>query len=170
VIHRDSKILDREDREELWAFYQATLGPLNELSPLAQTLDKRRFMSWLSSSRAMKYTLREDGLLIGLLIVSSDLRHDPLISRPYFEKHYPGKRIFHCPAIAIHPDWRDGRGIKFLANAFAEMPKGSMALFFHSEGENPLVPKFASVAARGRFTVNKCDAIACCICTEEGTK
>lgn len=168
--HKDSKILDPSEREELWKFYQDFLGPLNEKSPLAQTLGKVRFMSWLSSSRALKYTLRENGQLMGLLIVSGDLRHDPLISRSYFRKHYLGRRIYHCPAIVIHPDWQDGRGIQFLAEAFAELPRGSVAIFFHSEVESPLIPRFAGIAGRGRFVVRRVDAVACCVCLEVDPK
>lgn len=121
-------------------------------------------MAWLISSRAAKYVAREKGEIVGLAVVSSDLRHDPLISRPYFQKHFPRQRVYHCPAIAFHPKWRTGAGRQLLAQLFAGLPKGSVALFFHSEMENPLIPKFAQLATKGKFIVEKVDAMACCVC------
>jgi hypothetical protein len=96
------KILDLGMQNRLWSFYQDQFADLNEQTPLSQTLARPHFNSWLKSSRATKFVVIDDGGKIsGFAIISSELRHDPLISIPYFRKHFWNKKVFHFPVIAL---------------------------------------------------------------------
>src|ERR1700733_15317308 len=92
------KVLELRMQDQLWSFYQDQFASLNEQTPLAQTLGRPMFNCWLKSSRAKKFVVTgEGGEISGLAIISSELRHDPLISIPYFRKHFRDKRVFHFP-------------------------------------------------------------------------
>ena len=163
TIQQHDKILDAQKQNELWIFYHELFAPVNENSPLAQSLDRRRFMSWMKSSRASKFLATdENGKLIGLAIISSDLRHDPLISIPYFKKHFPRRRIFHTPVIAV-PRELAGKRISnsLIRTIMLGLPLDALAIFFHSEGTNPLIPRLIERSCAPRVKSQRLDSMGC---------
>lgn len=172
-IERHQKIVNPEFQERLWDFYHTMFAELNRLCPLAQTLDQPMFQSWLTSSDAMKFVVQDDNKIKAFAVVSSDLRHDPLISIPYWEENYPGKTVYHFPAIAIAEDFRHTHTKLCLELMQAMMhevkyPDG-VALFFHSEKANPAMPRLVQHSCAKRVVVSKLDSMACALCqwTEE---
>ncbi len=166
-IERHLKILDPELQEKLWNFYHDIFKELNKRTPLAQTLDKPRFRSWLESSRAVKFIVQSEGEIKAFAIVSRDLRHDPLISREYWQGQFPGKRLFHFPAIAITPEFR--REYRKLCTTLIDSVVGEtgpdgIGLFFHSELANPAMPRLIERSSTAKVSVRKIDSMACVLC------
>ena len=60
-IDKLDKILEVNKQGLLWSFYQNQFAALNEQTPLAQTLSRPYFNSWLTSSRAKKFVVTDDG-------------------------------------------------------------------------------------------------------------
>ncbi len=111
------KIPKLSTQNQLWAFYQHQFAGLNEQTPLAQTLGRPQFNAWLMSTRAKKFIILDDNEKIsGLAIISSELRHDPLISIPYFRKHFRDKKVFHFPVIAVCRAFARRYSIRFWMN------------------------------------------------------
>jgi len=155
-------------REELWCFYHTLFVPLNERTPLAQTLDRQVFELWLASPQATKLIVRNgQNAVAGLAVVSGDLRHDPLISRSFFEKHYPGRPVYHFPAIALSEELRSEPCVcRELMRAMMDgLPENGVALFFHSEVARAAMPRLVRRACFPKVAVKKSDAMACVLCT-----
>lgn len=152
--------------DRLWRFYKESLRELNEASPLAQTLDKTMFRRWLKSKQAVKLFIEEQGEIVAFAIVSGNLRHDSLISIPYFRKHFPKRRIFHFPLIAIDPVFRKTNSgaceelMREMMSCIWEVPD-AMALFFHSKGANPAMPRLIVYACRPNLKAIELDAMSC---------
>lgn len=159
------KILKLGDQNELWSFYQDQFSALNQETPLSQTLGRPQFNSWLKSSRAKKFVVTDEaGAISGLAIISSELRHDPLISVPYFRKHFRDKKVFHFPVIAIcrkfalrHPK----AYACLMRDMMAIIPENGVAIFFHSECENPVIPRLVRRSCAPQIDTVKLDAMRC---------
>jgi hypothetical protein len=163
IIQRLDKVLDPQKQDELWQFYHNLFEPLNEQTPLAQSLDRPRFISWMKSSRAAKIIATNGtGEVTGLAIISSDLRHDPLISIPYFKKHFAGKQVFHIPVIAVP---RELSGLKIcellMQNIMAHFPIDAVAIFFHSQGANPLMQRLVERCCAPKVKGSNLDSMGC---------
>jgi hypothetical protein len=159
------KILELRTQNELWSFYQGQFAALNEETPLAQTLGRQMFNAWLKSSRAKKFVVTgEGGEISGLAILSSELRHDPLISIPYFRKHFRDKKVFHFPVIAICREFarRHPKAYAHLMrDMMATIPENGVAIFFHSESENPVIPRLVRKSCAPQIDTVKLDAMRC---------
>lgn len=167
TIERLVKIVDPEFQQQLWDFYHTMFLELNKLTPLSQTLDKPRFRSWLKSSKAIKLVVRDGSQVKGFAIVSGDLRHDPLISIPYWKSVYPGKKIYHFPVIAISEEFRTEHSstcLELMQRMMGEIPRNAVAIFFHSELANPAMPRLVKLSCRGKAVISKIDSMACVLC------
>lgn len=164
-IHRLKKILEPETHGRLWSFYQSQFADLNCQTPLSQTLGRRQFVSWLTSSRATKFLLNDEaGSLFGFAVVSSDLRHDPLISIPFFRKHFSEKRVFHFPVITINRAFArkyPTAHLVLMKDMMAIIPKDGVAVFFHSETENPVMPRLIRKSCAPKIITRQLDAMRC---------
>jgi hypothetical protein len=159
------KILESTMRDRLWSFYQDQFADLNAQTPLSQTLARPHFNSWLKSSRAKKFVVTDSGGGIsGFAIISSELRHDPLISIPYFKKHYRNKKVFHFPVIAISREFslkHPRAHADLMRDMMATIPENGVAIFFHSESENPLMPRLVRKSCAPKIGATKLDAMRC---------
>ena len=159
------KILESGIQKRLWSFYQDQFAALNEQTPLSQTLGRPQFNIWLKSSRAKKFVVTGDGGEIsGLAIISSELRHDPLISIPYFRKHFRDKRVFHFPVIAVCREFtrRHPKAyVCLMRDMMATIPENGVAIFFHSESENPVIPRLVRKSCAPQIDTVKLDAMRC---------
>jgi len=168
MIEKLMVVTDACLREELWEFYHTLFTPLNECTPLAQTLDRQIFELWMASSQATKFVVRNDqNAVAGLAVVSGDMRHDPLISQAFFKKHYPGRPVYHFPAIALSEELRsEPRACRELMRAMMDgLPEDGVALFFHSEGIRPAMPRLVRLACSPEVAIEKSDTMACVLCT-----
>jgi hypothetical protein len=164
-IQKLEKVLELKMQEQLWRFYHEQFTPLNEQTPLSQTLDRPRFNSWLKSSRAIKFIATNDnGEIGGLAIISSELRHDPLISIPYFKKHFYAKRVFHFPVIVVAREFafKHPRAyVHLMRGMMATIPENGVAIFFHSESENPVIPRLVRKSCAPKINIVNLDSMRC---------
>lgn len=164
-IDKLDKILEAKTQGLLWSFYQNQFASLNEQTPLAQTLSRPNFNSWLTSSRAKKFVVTDDGgEITGFAIISSELRHDPLISIPYFKKHFRDKKVFHFPVIAISREFafrHPKTYVHLMQNMMATIPENGVAIFFHSESENPVIPRLVRKSCAPKIDTVRLDAMRC---------
>jgi hypothetical protein len=159
------KIPETRMQDRLWSFYQDQFAELNAETPLSQTLARSHFSSWLKSSRAKKFIITDDrGEITGFAIISSELRHDPLISIPYFKKHFCNKKVFHFPVIAIAREFaleNPRAHSDLMQDMMATIPADGVAIFFHSEIENPLMPRLVRKSCAPKIGTTKLDAMRC---------
>jgi hypothetical protein len=164
-IRKFDKILETDKQKQLWTFYQGQFAELNTQTPLSQTLARAHFNAWLKSSRAKKFVVIENGAEIrGLAVVSSDLRHDPLISIPYFKTHFSDRKIFHFPVIALARDFASRNPqahVKLMREMMQSIPANGVAIFFHSENENPVMPRLVRKSCAPEITATTLDAMRC---------
>lgn len=165
TIEKELVIDDPELVNLFWRFYHEVFDPLNERTPLSQTLDREMFERWMASPQAIKFFVRSRGVIKGLAILSSDLSHDPLISQPFFAKQYPGRRICHIPVLCISEEFRRinpmlcAEMVQLMADEVRESQ--ALSIFFHSRSANPAMPRLIRRASGGGFAVTETDAMAC---------
>jgi len=164
-VKRELTILEEPTQEKLWHFYSSVYKDLNQQTPLNQSLDKNTFLTWLVSGDAVKFiVLDESNQIHGFSVLSSNLEHDPINSTEYWMKVFPGKSVYHFPAICFSNELRKADPnlcLDLMKLMMAEIPLEAVAVFLHSEEENPLMPRLVRVACGGRVKVTKVDAMAC---------
>ncbi len=164
IIERLLTINDPDEKEKLWGFYNEVFRPLNEETPIAQTWPKEFFIPWLENPRVIKFVAKCGDEIVGLGVVTDEIKLDYLLSPVYFEKHFPGRPVFHIPIIAILSSLRGTKtGIKLLRAMMNEIPKEALCVFFHSKTFSSRIPQFADFAGAGHVRGSEVDAEACCI-------
>lgn len=157
--------LDPELVELFRSFYHRILDPLNAETPLSQVLDDDTFDTWMNSPDALKLFVLKEGSVMALAVLSFDLSHDPLISQPFFAKHFPGRQICHIPAICIDEEFRKGQ--RKLAMELIEQlkeavrPSKALCIMFHSRIANPAMPRLIRLGLGTEAVVSERDAMAC---------
>lgn len=165
TIEKKLVVDDLELVNQFWYFYHEVFDPLNERTPLSQTLDREMFERWMASSQAIKFFVRSGGVIKALAILSSDLSHDPLISQPFFAKQYPGRQIRHIPVLCISEEFRRinpalcAEMVQMMADEVRESQ--ALSIFFHSRSANPAMPRLIRKACGSEMVVSEKDAMAC---------
>lgn len=166
---KKERLVREEWHNRLWEFYEKTLGPLNEDSPISQTFPQDTFCGWLVDEDVVKVIALDGDELVGLGLISSDLSHDPLISIPYFERHFADRPIFHIPALSVDPKYRVHVGVKIIRGIIEEVPPNSVVIYFHSKGTRRTMRIRNAIAAVAsevigvEVTGQELDAEACCV-------
>jgi len=153
MVERMLEISDPQEQEQLWQFYDEVFRPINEETPISQTFPKGDFLNFLASPRVVKFIIRgKTGQIVGLGMVTDEPWLDPLVSRPYFEKHFPDVPLRYIMALAVAPGFR---GIAVATNLLREMinevPENGIGFFLHSKEVNPFIPRLAQIAERGKI-------------------
>jgi len=147
---------------ELWGFYHAVFADLNSSTPLSQSLDRVMFHVWMSDPRAIKLVARINRKVVGFSVVSSVIEHDPLLSRPYFERHYPGVAVWQFPVIAIAREYRALLSQSLLEAMANEIPENAIATYFYSKDANPGMGRLVGIAlARRGILSHEIGCMAC---------
>lgn len=166
-IERVLVVADPEERKQIWEFYDKELGRINEDTPLAQTWPKRYLIAWLKNPRVIKFIARdrETDEIVGLGIVTDQLKLDWLLSPAYFKKHFPGRQVFHFPVLAVSTRFqRSGvLAVELLRAMIAEVPKDGCGVSLYSKLVNPSIPALAEIAMRGRIHGIEVDAEGCTV-------
>lgn len=129
-IERVLIVEDSEERERVWNFYDSTFESTRGKTPISQSWPKEQFVAWLSNPMVIKFIMKDlSGAIKGLVVLSDDLELDWLISKPYFENHYPGKHLFNWMSLAISEDSGTLRCLKELCICvFNEIPPDGMVV------------------------------------------
>src|SRR5258706_16131432 len=93
VLDMNVKIVDLVQgdlREEAWTLYSEAFDELNALAVQRHLMYRNEFDDVMADPRVQKYLcLDVDDALRGMSIYTNDLGAVPLISPPYFERHWP---------------------------------------------------------------------------------
>ncbi len=142
VVEKSLVIEDPSEQERLWSFYEEIFRPINEETPITQSFPKKYFLEWLTNPRVFKFIARRDDQLAGFGAFTDNLDVEPLLSLPYFQKHYPDRPIMYCPVLAVAPGQR-GRGAVFnlLRAMLKERPPSGVLVFLHSKTKSLGLPR-----------------------------
>jgi hypothetical protein len=102
------QITDEELHEAVWKLYQDAFEDLNTMAVQRHLMYRDELDEVLRDSRVHKYlALDDDGTLCGIATYTNELEAVPLISPPYFERHWPehyaSKRIWYIGFVAVSP-------------------------------------------------------------------
>lgn len=104
------KIVDQIDEpellEQLWGLYQEAFADLNANAVQRHLMYWTEFDVVMRDARVQKYlSLDDDGTVLGVATYTNDLFAVPLISPPYFEKHWPAhyaaNKIWYIGFVAV---------------------------------------------------------------------
>ena len=138
------KLLVIEDEnllEEIVAFNREVFAELDASSPFRQSFPDHELRKMLVNDSIVKYVLFDEGKVIGLGILASDIGIDPYLSLPYFEKEYPGVELRYIPILAIGKDYRQGGNVRMLLMAMInEVPPRAVCILLAVEPQNAGIP------------------------------
>jgi hypothetical protein len=102
------QITDVDLHEAVWTLYQDAFQELNTMAAQRHLMTKSEFDEVMLDNRIDKYlALDDDGTLCGVATYTNDLDAVPLISPPYFERHWPeqyaAKKIWYIGFVAVSP-------------------------------------------------------------------
>jgi len=102
------QITDEELHEAVWKLYQDAFEDLNTMAVQRHLMYRDEFVEVMHDSRVHKYlALDDDGTVCGIATYTNELDAVPLISPPYFERHWPehyaSKRIWYIGFVAVSP-------------------------------------------------------------------
>jgi hypothetical protein len=108
VIKVLDQIRDDDLQETLWKMYLDAFDDLNTMAVQRHLMFREEFDEVMRDSRIQKYlALGDDGTVLGVATYTNELSAVPLISPPYFERHYPehyaAKRIWYIGFVAVDP-------------------------------------------------------------------
>ena len=105
--------------EEFLVIYRDAFEPLKAKSPARQWLSDEEFRHEMSDASVLKFVARaQDGEIVAMALMSTDLGTVPWISEPYFAakypEHYAAGNIFYIGAMLVRPDRQGGPWAKYL--------------------------------------------------------
>jgi hypothetical protein len=108
VIKVIDQITDEDLHETLWKMYLDAFEDLNTMAVQRHLMFRSEFDEVMLDSRIHKYlALDDDGAVLGVATYTNDLSAVPLISPPYFERHWPehyaANRIWYIGFVAVDP-------------------------------------------------------------------
>ncbi|WP_433616998.1 hypothetical protein ACQP2P_16480 [Dactylosporangium sp. CA-139114] len=121
-------------REAAWTLYSEAFAELNALAVQRHLMYRHEFDDVMGDPRIAKYLyVGDDDSIRGLSIYTNDLNAVPLISPPYFARHWPQhyaeRRIWYCGFVATQADAR-------AATAFGELVT---AMYHTAAAQNGLI-------------------------------
>lgn len=157
VIMKKEVVQNEQEISALWGIYDDCFTRLNKLSPCKQSFDREHFVEVLKDSSSSKYLIynKHDNELVGIGIVSNNLRNSPWISEEYFKYKYPEKfskdLIYYFMGIAINSEYgKKGYSLALIEKIIDDIPHGSIVGFDHSRNANPFLHYFTHVVKQAR--------------------
>jgi len=151
-----------KEKEELWKIYDDSFLRTNKETPCRQSLDKKHFFDVLMSSSVAKYIaiFKPSKKIIGIGMISNDLKNSPWISEDYFKSQFAGyfseKLIYYFMGIAISKEYRRrGYAIGIIEYIIDDIPQNAIMGFDHSQKKNPYIKYFTSMVKQSRFIKRK---------------
>ena len=109
----------RDVAEDFLAIYRAAFDPLKIKSPARQWLTDDEFLHEMTDPSVLKFVARsQDGEIVAMSLMSTDLNTVPWISVPYFEakypQHYAEGKVFYIGVLLVRPERQGGPWAKYL--------------------------------------------------------
>lgn len=139
---------DCADVDEIWGLYERVFEPVNRQTPIMQSFAETEFRGFLANPAVTKIlAIGEEGRVVGVALITTDLSHEPLLSPSFFEEHYQGRKLYYVLTIAIDPQNRDMQLAKGMLSDLIDVCDPSGACFLmNSEGVNRAIPRLAQWA------------------------
>ncbi|MEV6300345.1 hypothetical protein AB0M02_13150 [Actinoplanes sp. NPDC051861] len=101
--------------DDAWAFYRDTFDELRHMAANRHLMYRSEFDELMGDKRSDKYvSLDDDGSVLGMGVMTTDLDSVPLISPEYFEHHWPDlfaqRRLFYVVFVGSRKS-EDGAGV-----------------------------------------------------------
>lgn len=139
-------------KENLWRVYDSIFWVINSQTPIMQSYHQTDFQEFLRRDDVVKIVAVDDDEVVAIGMIFSDLSLDPWLSKQYFLSHFDGP-VYYIPTLAVAESARNSRvGIEVLRLLINEVPSHGFGVFDYSEIVNPLIPRLADLAGRGRIT------------------
>ena len=141
----------------LWNIYNKTFEPLNVISPCKQSFDQTHFMELLIDESVKKFILSKENIgILGLALITNDLKNTPWISEEYFKFKFPEKysekKVYYFVGLAIDKKFRGNKySISLIEKVIDNLPENSVMGFDHSKNINPLLHHFTKIIRQSRL-------------------
>ncbi len=155
-IVKMTMINDSVKGDILWEIYDKTFEPVNEISPCRQSLDRDHFFEILTNLTVTKYLLIKEGVgIIGLALITNDLKNTQWISPDYFRVNFPSEYqknlVYYFMGIAIKNEFRGNRySILLIERVIDDLPKEAIMGFDHSKNINPMLHHFTQIVRQAQ--------------------
>jgi pyruvoyl-dependent arginine decarboxylase len=120
-----AKELDYVTARRYYQLYCDTFGELDTFAVARQLLTESEFLAEMLDPRVNKYLAWDDeGRVIGMTTLTTDLSTVPWINPNYFAHHYPEQHarecVFYLGFTLVHPDYRGARIFQAMAELIAQ--------------------------------------------------
>jgi hypothetical protein len=93
-------------RRSLWEMYTTTFTEINTLAVQNHMMPYEEFVEVMLDRRVVKYVATdESGAVLGMSLLTNDLSAWPLVSAPYFERHWPvhyaARSVWYVGFVAV---------------------------------------------------------------------
>lgn len=88
---------------DLWRMYQKAFEEIRPLAVQEHLMTAETFGDVMADRRIKKFVVTNDAEVIGLSVMTERLHAWPLVAPPFFERKYPGRRIFYVGFVAVPP-------------------------------------------------------------------
>lgn len=123
--------LDDKVGAEAWTVYEETFAEINELAAQRHLMNIGEFYDVAHDKRVRKFIATNVTGIVGISTITNDLRAWPLISPPYFRKHWPEhyerEAIWYIGVVGVHPR-------VFGSHVFSALIEAMSPLVFESDG------------------------------------
>lgn len=142
-VTRHSEISDQSLTERLWALYSRAYVRTARETPTHEMLDRSEFREQLNSSVNRIWVVWDDGMPVGMALISTDIRATRWLSETYFEHHFPERfaagKVHYVVWVVVDRSHGTGGAITMLARhaLSAESRDGSLLVFDTPEINQP---------------------------------
>ena len=142
-VTRHSEISDASLTERLWVLYSRAYLRTARETPTHEMLDRGEFREQLASSVNRVWVVWDDGMPVGMALVSTDIRATRWLSETYFEHHFPDRyaagKVHYVVWVVVDRAYGTGGAITMLARhaLAAESRDGSLLVFDTPEINQP---------------------------------
>lgn len=158
TICRKYVIESEQERAALWDLYYETFKEVDEGSPCKQSYNRDEFMKVLQDSDVVKFILTYQDSLVGIALITNNLKKVSWISEPYFKKHFPHqyeeRRIYYIKALVIAKKYQGKIEVFRLVKSIIEYvdSQNGIAAFDCSENINQFLLPLIERAGTGTIS------------------
>lgn len=140
---------------KLWEIYSSSFMVVNKIAPCQQSIkDRYLFIEDMKNISIFKYLLYVKGEVVGLGLITNELKNCTWISEDFFSHHYKelydSKKIYYFMGIVVDLKYRKmGYSKKILNKIMTSIPIDSVIGFDHSYRVNRFIPYFTRMMRFG---------------------
>jgi len=151
-------IRDEAARNRLWSIYKGAFERLNERTPIHHgAFSAEEFDTILQDEDFNKFLVYAEDELVGVTLITNNLRKIPWVNVGYFQSRYPKRsrdnQIYFLPAVVIDPKHQDLRliGAKLLQQSLTTLGEDVVLAVDYSETLRHSLPAFVRRALGRTF-------------------